>query len=859
MCRALRRRVLARTTRRRNGPPGWATVRIVLLILIAGPVHLSLAAPTSPASPSSTTSGPTFLTQSFRTNVNEYVLGRVPLYGKFELAFQIGSSVATNPYFPFDADPPPGIEAGTGISVDALLLAPGETDWARARTVPCFVYQPVREVGAGASAALLPTGEPDWRCRFAPDRVGTWRYRVRATDASGTAESAEEQFDSAPSASKGYVRVSDRDPRFFETSDGTPFVTPLINVEQGSPFNTLASIRETIPLMGDGGIRFLRWFPTGEGANVSLASFADTIRINWVFGDGWTTSEGADTAAGKLYSYAPYYYSSQTLPVIPNTTYRLTFRAQVEGDRVLRPQLGSLLGGTLDICSPTGTYHQTHGGTCTVRADGWQDYVLQVQTGPTDTSLNVGVRGLYVSADAPAPYNSAQGGSVLVHSLVLQRDESGDGDWGPNLLLRSDPDSHVYVDARAAALLDEVMRLSEQHGVYHKLTLFHKNDALLARFLPDGSVGTWDIDNFYAADGLAARWYQEAYARYFVARWSYSTALHSLELANENNFDAAAQDAAFTIARVVRDLSPRHILMSNSFWGWWVESFWTDPVRGDLMDYSDKHWYANESGSSCDATGEACELISNVWDDSAAYVRECTLRFDEYRHAFGYDKPIVRGEGGVAVAATGPQHPLIAKDTAGIYYHKKLWAHVGTLGSTCDGEWYPNLAAEYTLGGESYDLYAMLAAYESFVEGEALSNGRFVEIGTDLTEGQRIAISQTSGALRAWGTQDQLTDRTLLWIDNANHTWARVASGGTVLAASGVLSLPGFVPGQAYQVEWWDPYATALTRRPVVTLTFATARADGTLLLSVDGLTRDVALKVSGTNPHRCFLPAVMR
>ncbi len=245
----------------------------------------------------------------------------------------------------------------------------------------------------------------------------------------------------------------------------------------------------------------------------------------------------------------------------------------------------------------------------------------------------------------------------------------------------------------------------------------------------------------------------------FVARWSYSTALHSLELANENNFDAAAQDAAFTIARVVRDLSPRHILMSNSFWGWWVESFWTDPVRGDLMDYSDKHWYANESGSSCDATGEACELISNVWDDSAAYVRECTLRFDEYRHAFGYDKPIVRGRG-VAVAQPGPAS-LIAKDTAGIYYHRSYGRTWAPSARRVMGSGTPTLAAEYTLGGESY-LYAMLAAYESFVEGEALSNGHFVEIGTDLTEGQRIAISQTSGALRAWGTQDQLTDRTLV-------------------------------------------------------------------------------------------------
>ena len=48
-----------------------------------------------------------------------------------------------------------------------------------------------------------------------------------------------------------------------------------------------------------------------------------------------------------------------------------------------------------------------------------------------------------------------------------------------------------------------------------------------------------------------SRWYQEAYVRYFVARWSYSTALHSLELANENNFDAKAQATAFDIAEHV--------------------------------------------------------------------------------------------------------------------------------------------------------------------------------------------------------------------------------------------------------------------------------------------------------------------
>ena len=79
--------------------------------------------------------------------------------------------------------------------------------------------------------------------------------------------------------------------------------------------------------------------------------------------------------------------------------------------------------------------------------------------------------------------------------------------------------------------------VSEQHGVYHKLTLFHKNDDILNRFLPDGTVTAgWDDQNrpFYSQAGQAARWYESAYPRYFVARWSYTPALHSLELANEN-------------------------------------------------------------------------------------------------------------------------------------------------------------------------------------------------------------------------------------------------------------------------------------------------------------------------------------
>lgn len=806
----------------------------------------------------SAAAGPTI--GEVRTNLDEYAYQQVPRYKKFELAFDITGMTATNPYFFYDENTPPGVALATGITVDARFLAPGETNWSEARTLPCFYYQPVEQVGSGENIALLPVSEAEWRCRFTPDVVGVWRYKLQAADAGGSAESPEASFTCAQSGEKGFVRVSSTDTRFFELSDGTPFVAPLINLERDSPFNTLHDIRTTVPQMGQNGVRFVRWFPTGESANYFVAPYGDTIRINWLFGDGGITPDDPDVGAGKLFSYAPYYYSGQQLPIVPRARYRLSFRAKVVGDKVLRPELGNLAGGTIDVCSVTGTYHEAHGGTCTYKREGWHEYVLEVETpGSVPAYLLVVLHGLYVSSDAPSPYDRQQEGSIQVHSIQFQRYETENGGWGPNLLTRSDPDTHTYVDQRSAARLDEILRLSEEHGVYHKLTLFHKNDAILNRFQADGTIGDWYecswgrcAKNFYSDDGQAARWYQDAYTRYFVARWSYSPALHSLELANENElygWDKSDPSlvAGWHVAERVHDLSPRHILMSNSFFGWWVGSFWTDPDRGNLLDYSDKHWYANYTGSSCDETGSHCELISNLWSDSAAYVRECATRFDEYSRDYAYDKPIVRGEGGVVEFYVGPPHPEIAQEAEGTYYHKKLWAHVGILGYTCDGEWFPRLFAPYDDGqfpNEQRNLLDMLAAYERFVKGERLSNGTYAEIGTDLEGSAQIKVANLVGDLRAWGVRDSASRRVLLWIDNAQHTWKNVFDGLSIQLASAALTIPGLRADQWYTVVWWDPYAADPAEQ--ITGTEAVlAQPDGTIELNISGLSRDVALKIS--------------
>ena len=775
--------------------------------------------------------------------------GDIQQYTKFEVAFNI-STLPTNPYFPFDPTPPPGVPASSGISVDTFFLAPGESDWNTAVSLPCFYYQPMQTVTAGSETAffqefsavyLTPLGAAEWRCRFTPQETGVWHFKIKATDANGTAESPILDFETTPCSGeicRGFVGVSKTDPRFFEFANGDPFITPLLNVEEGSPFNDLTKIRTNIPLLGNNGIHFVRWFPTGEGTNMFVIPFGDSIRVNWGFGDAWTVFDNVDTQAGKQVSLRPYFYSTQRIPVQAGV-YQFSLRARVIGEQVIRMQVGSL---EVDICAAENTNHTANGQDCDFRHDGWQDYTLEyISAG--DNMLEVGARGLYVSADAPPPFSNVYNGAIAVHSLLLQRFEPERNAWSGNCLTRGDPDTHTYIDQRSAARLDEILALSEQLGVYHKLTLFHKNESLLNRLQADGAFGDYDASNanFYAADDHASRWYQRAYVRYFIGRWSYSTALHSLELANETDpWWSTSQTAGLSVAQFVHTESPRHILMSNSFWHSFPDEFWSDPV----MDYADKHWYASPNSSDGD-------LISLAHADSAAYVRECFHRLNEYKVMLDSPKPILRGEGGYwgAGSSWDEQHAVIL-DPTGTWYHKKLWAHVGMLGNSCDGEWYPRLFVPPVNGrfpNNNLNLGDMFATYDRFMQDEPLNNGHYMEIGVDLENDQQILLAQGSGSIRAWGVRDVENRRVLLWIDNANHTWQNVVDGMEIPPESAQLIIQG-MPQGSYTVEIWDTHDGLISET-----TTASVTDNNELQFNVTNLAHDMAVKFIGSPRPRAI------
>jgi hypothetical protein len=381
-----------------------------------------------------------------------------------------------------------------------------------------------------------------------------------------------------------------------------------------------------------------------------------------------------------------------------------------------------------------------------------------------------------------------------------------------------------------SARLDEIISDSESSGVYLKMCLFGKNDAMLNRIQSDGTTGTNDYpDNFYSGAGEAVRWYEEAYARYWVARWSYSTAVHSVELANENNLDSTSYNAAYAVEGYIDSITPRHILLSNSFWGYWVNDFWASAPYASLMDYSDQHYYANHTGSA--------GSISSLWTDSAAYARETAIMFDGYRTTYTYTLPIVRGEAGVAVASTMPQDPAIADEATGVYYHKALWSNLGAAGNMVGGEWYPRLfvAAGEAYPNGTYSTFKTYKAYADFLEGEPLSNGHYGEIGTDLTTYQHITT--TNAALRSWGLRDAEDGKVVLWIDNANDTWVAVSNTTTITPVTGSLVLVGLPPG-TYTARTWNTISGTVT----LTDTYEVA-VDGLLTFPVTSLGTDVAVK----------------
>ena len=151
----------------------------------------------------------------------------VARYEKFEINFDVATG-AENPYMPYDAAPPNGVEPGIGVTVEALF---SPDNWQTVYTQPAFFEQPYSHTSNGKDH-FTPDGPPHWTVRFAPQEIGNWQYQLRVQDANGTTtypDGSSLTFSVSSSStnshvSKGFLQVSEKDPRYFEFQNGSPFI-----------------------------------------------------------------------------------------------------------------------------------------------------------------------------------------------------------------------------------------------------------------------------------------------------------------------------------------------------------------------------------------------------------------------------------------------------------------------------------------------------------------------------------------------------------------------------------------------------------------------------------------------------------
>jgi hypothetical protein len=524
---------------------------------------------------------------------NASTVGR---YERFELTFEISGTTATNLQFPYDPDPPPGAPPGVGITVDGLFSNDG---WATTIVQPAFLYQDfdhqtISWAGVQDRDWLYPRGDPVWRIRFAPQDTGSWQYRIRATDASGTVETTPQSFTVTPSSSRGFVRVSQTDPRYFEFSDGTPF----IGVGHNEGFDPLRLTSETDQKFQGFATNRANFFRIWMSGSSIVGSAWAPWRSHHLPGEGGylpatsLTSEegyGGQPFSLRLSTDNPCMFQGHmgNVAVEPNRTYQLMVRLKAVG-----------LGGSgsygfvvktaqwLDTaCANAGNGTLLLGPvTETSGPDGWQEVTTTFTTSSDQYFLN----NLYLALENVAS------GVVYIDDVSIREDPGGG--YGPEILPKNRFNYHLYFDQLASWQWDYILDRAAEQGIYLKLVVLEKNDWIYNQIDLDGSIlpddSGYDNNLFYAAPDTAVRRLHEYYWRYLAARWGYSTAVHSWELINEgdpyngNHYDQTNSFAAYIHA----DDPSQHLVTTSTWHSFPVLEFWGNPSYPDV-DYADLHAY----------------------------------------------------------------------------------------------------------------------------------------------------------------------------------------------------------------------------------------------------------------------------
>jgi hypothetical protein len=184
---------------------------------------------------------------------------RVRCYEKYEAVFSLPDRYE-NPFDPAQ------------IAVTVAISRPD----GRADHIDAFFCQDYFRRTDATGDRLVPDGPPQWAFRYAPVVTGRHEFVISARDARGEAEWGPGWFEARAPVRPGYVRVSRKDWRFFETDDGRFFFP--IGHNARSAFDT--RMDEQFPWRQ-------RW---AEGTSAYATHFAEMARHGENFAEIWSAA-----------------------------------------------------------------------------------------------------------------------------------------------------------------------------------------------------------------------------------------------------------------------------------------------------------------------------------------------------------------------------------------------------------------------------------------------------------------------------------------------------------------------------------------------------------------------------------------
>jgi hypothetical protein len=784
---------------------------------------------------------------------------QVEKHEKFEITFDVTGAAAQNFQLPYDPAPPngmdPSYEKHRGISVDAEFTP---DNWQTIYRQPAFYYYFYQDGGPKPNwdgqlhEWYYPTGETAWKVRFSPHLEGTWRFRLRATDAGGTGVSDIYSFTVDPSDRKGFIRVSKNDPRYFEYENGSLFFSPGLEAS-GSLDDPILANESDFAELQKNHIQLLRNWISGlygaawpqwiGGRNIydgylprpGILPFHDPIRnrdfmtLYLAYPEGWFDACRME-------------YWNDYEAVKPNTTYKLSIKYwghNIEGPRIAEYANYGLVGKL----SESWCANCYEPGTSTV--------ITGYGTSTSDWNT---IEGIWNSGNhhfIPRIYLGLENvtrGQANILSVSL-REVLDSGQFGPEILRQSSMEYELVIPDLALYSLDKYVELCEQYGIYLKLVLMDKNDKIYYKLDDDGSfVMNGESDNEDSFYGLGrgrnkTRWLQQAWWRYVQARWGYSPNIHSWELTNEGDpfltehwemtdeLGKFMHCGAFGVTVEEGDSHscsfqhPNRHMVTTSFWhsfpGYSAQTgngVWGSPKYPNI-DYADVHAYI--------ATSPAPVADRQLMEKDAAYYHLWHSR--EYG-GWNLDLPIVRGEAGMVPynGSTGDMTGLgIQNDLLGVWYHNYIWSSLDS-GALYEIYWY---ADPHVYSEGVYDHRHVALSYHNFMAGIALHNGRYHNLESEISDSN----------IRIAGQKDTASGNAHLWIQNANHTWKNVVDGTSISPISGSVKIGGFAPNRAFRLEWWD---TGKTEGQIIAAETVMSKEDGSLEIPVRALSTDIALKV---------------